>query len=218
MVEGREKGFAPGRLIPGLGGIAFGVLNVVGLLLENAPGGYYDAANQLAYVAPGHRLQVVIAVHLHLLAVFGLIGLLAHLREIMASSRTDLRVISLFWGTGLIAVACFATGSIVSATLPIAMLGRGVEMPPVVIYSVVQVGGSLTLAGGGIFLGLSLITLAIGAAQVLPRWFRWSTLAAGIIGLISTFFVPFFVLLLWAIVAGTWSLLAWQGRETTHRN
>jgi hypothetical protein len=199
-----------GRLIPGLGGIAFGALTVVGVFLENAPGGNYDAANQLTYVAPGHRLQVVIAVHLHLLAVFGLLALLAHLRQSAASSHADPRSGDLFWSTGLVAAACFAAGLIVSAALPIAMLGRSVDISPPVIYSVVQVGGSLTLAGGGILLGLSLITLALIAPQMFPPWLRWSTLVSGIVGLASNFFVPFFVLLLWAIVAGAWLLLAPQ--------
>jgi hypothetical protein len=48
----------------------------------------------------------------------------------------------------------------------------------------------------------------IGARGILPAWLRWSTLVAGLCGVAGLAFFPFFLLMLWAAVAGVWVLTA----------
>ena len=42
----------------------------------------------------------------------------------------------------------------------------------------------------------------------MPSWLRWFTIVAGVIGLFSLAFFPFFILVLWALVAGIWLLVS----------
>jgi membrane protein implicated in regulation of membrane protease activity len=63
-------------------------------------------------------------------------------------------------------------------------------------------------AAGGVLLAFTLIALFIGGRGALPSWFGWVTLVAGIIGLASFGWFPWFVLLLWSLATGVWLLVA----------
>ncbi|HEY1336992.1 MAG TPA: hypothetical protein VGF59_05750, partial [Bryobacteraceae bacterium] len=61
-------------------------------------------------------------------------------------------------------------------------------------------------AAGGIMLGAALLVLAVNSSGELPTWLRWLTGVAGVLGLASPAFFPFFALLLWSLVIGIWTL------------
>lgn len=196
-------------LIAGIGGIAFGVLMFVGVLLAAPPGGSYKASDVRTYVASGHRGVTLVALYLVIVAILGLICLLARLREsVSVAAGEQPMALSIFWGTGLAAAVALVIGSAVTFSVPIAYLfgGDGFSITPSETYAIVEAGDSIWLGAGGILLGLALIALFFGARTALPTWLGWVTLIAGILGLASPAFFPFFALLIWGLVAGIWLL------------
>jgi hypothetical protein len=67
------------------------------------------------------------------------------------------------------------------------------------------------LVAGGMLLGVALLTLAIAGDE--PGWFRVLAGVAGIGGLATPAFFPFFLLLLFGLVVGFWLLVS-GGRAT----
>jgi hypothetical protein len=191
----------------GAGALAFAVLTFAAFLISSTPGGSYSPRDVSDFVAKGHRPAVFISLYLVLFGVLGLISLLARLRQLMGGESHARAV---FWASGLVAAATFAAGWAVASVVPIAMAygGRGVVVAPPVVYVVVEAGWILLVGAGGVFLALSLIVFALGSRAAVPAWFRWVTLGAGVIGLASAAWFPFFVLLIWALVAGVWMLVA----------
>ena len=63
--------------LAGVGSIAFSVLTIVGLALANPTGGTYKASDAEKYVTKGHHVAVFASVYVLLLAVLGLLLLLA---------------------------------------------------------------------------------------------------------------------------------------------
>jgi hypothetical protein len=191
-------------VIAGIGAIGFSVLTIVGLALVNPPGGNYKAHDVEKYLRHGHRVAVFAGLYVELLAVFGLILGLAHLREKLTSVSAQ----RLFWALGMIAAGSFALGWTVMATGAIARAigGSAVVVSGPTTFLVNQVGASLVWAPGAIMLALTLITLALSSGTALPKWLRWLTLVLGVIGLASPAFFPSLALLIWGIVTGVWLL------------
>ena len=83
--------------LAGVGSIAFSVLTIVGLALANPPGGTYKASDAVKYVAKGHHVAVFASVYVLLLAVLGLLLLLAYLRDLLGAAPDGERVARIFW-------------------------------------------------------------------------------------------------------------------------
>jgi hypothetical protein len=201
----------PTSLIAGIGGIAFGVLTFAATAVANGPGGNYKASNATSFVASGHRAAVFVALYLVIIAVLGLIVLLAHLREVMSVGTDEQPVaLSIFWGTGLAAAVCWAAGWAVALSVPIAYAvgGDGFSIGPAQTYAIVEAGFAILFGPGSILLGLALIILGLAARATLPAWLRWVTVIAGVLGLASPAFFPWFALLIWGVIIGIWLLAA----------
>jgi hypothetical protein len=56
-----------------------------------------------------------------------------------------------------------------------------------------------------------LIAFVIGGRALVPAWLRWSTLVAGVAGVVSLTFFPAALVLLWGIVMGIWLLVPSRG-------
>jgi hypothetical protein len=191
------------RMVAGGGGIAFGVLFLAAMIVGNPPGGSYSASDIAGYIASGHRAAVIVSVYLALVAAVGLIALLAGLRERLARGAAA----RAFWGCGLAGASSLAIGWCISATNPLSMaLGGGKALDPRVIYAFSQAGLVVMFCAGATLLSVALIVLAADRSAELPSWLRWTTGVAGVLGLASPAFFPFFALLLWAIVTGAWTL------------
>jgi hypothetical protein len=198
-------------LLAGFGGIAFGVLNFIALPIANSPGGSYAPSDATNYVASGHRAAVYVAMYLVTVGFLGLICLLARLRESISVGTQEQPVaLSIFWGAGLAAAVCWVAGWAITFSLPIAYAvgGNGFSVGPAQIYTIVEAGFALLFGVGGILLGLTLIVLFLGSRATLPAWLRWVTLIAGVLGLASPAFFPWFALLIWGVVTGIWLLAA----------
>lgn len=192
----------------GVGALAFGVLLFVAMILANPPGGSFSAHDAAKYVEKGHRPLVIVSIYLAIAAASGLLALLARLREAIASPR----VAQAFWGLGVASVAGFVVGWALVASLPIALAygGHGVSSTPQLTFILAECGWVLMYGAGGILLGVALIVFAATRVEA-PAWFRWSTLVAGIAALAAPAWFPFFLVMIWAVVAGIWLLVA--GRE-----
>jgi hypothetical protein len=197
-------------VLAGVGGIAFSVLTIVALFLANPPGGTYKASDAAKYVRGGHHAAVFVSVYLVTLAIFGLVFLLAYLRDVVLGGPDGARVRRVFWGTGLAAAACLAVGWGIAFGDAIAHAygGKSVVVAPVLTYLVSEVGAAIIWGPGGILLGIALITLMLGSRTTLPAWLRWSTLVAGLGGFASAAFFPSALLILWGIAIGVWLLIA----------
>lgn len=194
---------ARGSVVAGVGGIVFAVLWFLTAFVADPPGGSYAASDVASYVNKDHRTAVFVAVALGVLSVLGLLLLLAGLRERLAGS--DSLTGTVFWSASVLSVAGFAIGWVTVLTVPIARAYGGVTVvviDPVLTYTITEIGWVIMFAVGGTFLGVALITAAIGSA--LPAWLRWLTLILGVLGLASLAWFPFFALLLWAIVTSVW--------------
>jgi hypothetical protein len=207
-------------LAGGAGGIAFGVLTFLSLVIGGAPGGNYTPSDVTKFVSKGHRAGAFVAIYLLLIGVFGLICLLARLREAVSAPADEQGVTrSMFWGTGLAAATSLAIGFCINLSMPIAYAfasNSKFSLTTPEIYAFIEVGAEVALAAGGVLLGISLIVLFLASGDRLPAWLHWVTLIAGILGLASIAFFPWFALLIWSVVAGVWLLAS--GREASARS
>jgi hypothetical protein len=192
------------RTLAGLGSIAFGVLMFVAILVASPPGGTYSAKDAADYIAKGHRAAVIISLYLLMLALLGLVLALAYLRQFVS----DRNLGSVFWGTGIAAAASFAVAwcVIISVPLAIAFGGSAVTIAPEGVYTFSEVGWAILIGAGAFLLGISLVTLMLGSRGTLPAWVRWTTLVAGLGGIAGLAYFPFFLILIWGLVAGIWLL------------
>ena len=195
--------------LAGIGSIAFSVLTIVGLALANPPGGTYKASDAVKYVAKGHHVAVFASVYVLLLAVLGLLLLLAYLRDLLSAAPDGERVARIFWAMGIGAATSFAVGwaIVLGNAIAHAFGGSGVVVDPAVTYLASELGFSVVFGPAAILLGFALIAFVIGGRALLPAWLRWSTLVAGVAGIVSLAFFPAVLVLLWGIVMGIWLLV-----------
>jgi len=199
--------------LAGIGSIAFSVLTIVGLALANPPGGTYKASDAVKYVAKGHHVAVFASVYVLLLAVLGLLLLLAYLRDLLSAAPDGERVARIFWAMSIGAATSFAIGwaIVLGNAIAHAFGGSGVVVDPAVTYLASELGFSVVFGPAAILLGFALIAFVIGGRALVPAWLRWSTLVAGVAGIVSLAFFPAVLVLLWGIVMGIWLLVPSRG-------
>jgi hypothetical protein len=198
-------------VLAGVAALAFSVLTFVGLLVSGPPGGTYSAHDAAKYIASGHHGAVFVSAYLLLLGTFGLIWLLAYLREIGFAS-SDAVIARVFWGSGLCAAASLAVGwsLMLGVAMSTAFGGHSVTLAPNVTYVIVEVGSAAVWGAGAFLLGLALIALSIAAGAAFPAWLRVATAIAGIGGIAGVAFFPSGLLILWGIAIGLWLVFAAQ--------
>lgn len=202
--------------VAGVGGIAFGGLTVAALLLTNAPGGSYSASDVASFLAHGHRPVVIACFFLAMLGILGLISLLAHLRDALASAPEGHHAASIVWGAGLAAATSFAVGWSVDLGQVVARMegGRGLAgITPGLTYLISMLGVAMIFGPGSVLLGSALIVLALSSRAIFPAWARWLTLVCGVAGVAGLAFFTFFLLLLWPLAIGVWLVAAGRARE-----
>lgn len=197
-------------VLAGIGALAFSVLTIVVLIVASPPGGSYSAHDASKFVSKDHHAAVFVSTYLIMLALVGLIVLLAYLREVTLAGREGDLSARIFWGTGLAAAACFGAGwgIMLGNSIAHAFGGKGVVVTPVITYLVSELGAAMIWGPGAFLLGVALITLMLASRGVLPAWLRWSTLVAGVGGIASVAFFPSALVILWGIVIGIWLLVA----------
>jgi hypothetical protein len=201
-----------GSTLGGVGGIAFGVLTVVAVVLGGAPGGNYVDSDVANYIGIGHFPTVIVTGYLAVLGVLGLICLLAYLREVIGAESDRRMAANIFWGAGLASAASFAVGWGLLSGIAVAAAegGSGASVPHSVTYVLSDTMINVLFGSGAILLGFALIALMLGARRSLPRWVRWVSLIAGVLALTAPFYFAAPAVPLWGIVVGVW-LIATRG-------
>ena len=158
--------------LAGVGSIAFSVLTIVGLALANPPGGTYKASDAVKYVAKGHHVAAFASVYILLLAVLGLLLLLAYLRDLLRAAPDGERVARIFWAMGIGAATSFAVGwaIVLGNAIAHAFGGSGVVVDPAVTYLASELGFSVVFGPAAILLGFALIAFVIGGRALVPAW------------------------------------------------
>lgn len=199
-----------GSALAGVGGIAFGVLTAVAIVVGGAPGGNYVEADVANYVGIGHFPTVIITGYLAVLGVVGLICLLAYLREAIAAQPDRAICANIFWGVGLASAASFAVGwgLVTGIAVAAAEGGSGASVPHPVTYVLSDTSINVLFGSGAILLGFALIALMLGSRGSLPNWLRWVSLVAGVLALTAPFYFLAPAVPLWGIVVGVYLLLA----------
>jgi hypothetical protein len=200
------------RRLAGIGGIVFGVLFIAGMITANPPGGDYEAGDVADFVAKDHRNAVIAMMALITLAVVGLLLATAYLCETSFGKGRHGRIA---WGTSLLAAASFLIGAVVVSTPSTSLaIGGGPAIDPAVGYTLMQAGFGIMFFAGGLMLGVSLLTLAIGGRDA-PTWVRVFSAVVGVLALFSMAFFPFFAVLLWGLVIGIWLLVSTPTAQAT---
>lgn len=200
----------------GAGGIAFGGLTLAAVLLTGAPGGDYSASDVANFLAHGHRATVIVCTFLAVLGTVGLIALLAHLRDALASAPEGQRAASIVWGAGLAAAASFAVGWSINLGQVFAHIQGGssvAAIAPALTYLISEVGVAIIFGPGSMLLGCALIVLMLNSRAILPAWLRWLTLVCGVAGIAGLAFFTFFLLMLWPLATGIWLVAVSRGSE-----
>jgi hypothetical protein len=197
------------RRAAGLAGIAFPVLLIAAFFVSSPPGGEYSTGDIANFVEKGHRPAVFVSVYLGLLAVAALIGLLARLRDSIRESVKP-GADRFFWGTAVAGAAALAIGWLLVLTVPVAIgyAGTALALDPQVVYTICEAGWIVMFGAGGVLIGIALVVAAFASRRALPGWLSVATGIAGVAGISSVAWFPFFVLLLWSLLIGVWLLLA----------
>jgi hypothetical protein len=204
-------------LAAGIGALAFGALTLAATFISDVPGGNYTSAQVAGYVSRGERASQLLAFFLAMCALPGLICMLAHIRDALASRPEHRRASSLVWGSGIAAAACFAIGWGVDSGQILAHLegGSAIVIPPAVTYLIAEIGVVFVFGCGAMLLGFALVTLMVSSRGLMPNWLRRLTLVFGLCGIAGLAWATFFALLLGTAVIGAW-LIAADRTQASH--
>ena len=192
------------RRLAGVAGIVFAVATFVAFVLANPPGGKFHENDVADFVAKDHRSAVIVSLYLMVLAAVSLVGLGSYLR---ADGFGGAGAGRLFTGLLVAAATSWLAGWVIVVTPAAArVFGGAPEIDAGVAYTFMQAGFSVMLVAGGMLLGAALLTLAIAGVE--PGWVRVLAAIAGVAGLATPAFFPFFLLLLFAVVVGIWLLVS----------
>jgi len=199
-----------GSALAGIGAIAFGTLTLVGIVVGAAPGGNYTEGDVASYVSIGHLPTVIVTGYLALAGVFGLICLLAYLRQVIAVDPGREFSANIFWGTGLASAASFAVGwgLVTGIAVAAAEGGSAASVSHAATYQISDMSLNVLYGSGGIFLGLALIALMINSRGALPAWLRWITLVCGVLAIGTPAYFAAPAIPIWCAVMGVWLLIA----------
>jgi hypothetical protein len=190
----------------GLGGIAYVVLFIVGTAVAHggAPDTGGPPAKLIRYYQDGdHRDKVALGCFLGILGVFFFLWFLAALRQAVRRLAGD----------GILGMLVTIGGTVYAAlTLAAFAVDVGVKTMSDDTYHHTVYPGLIHAADdlwyvlhsfGGVGAGAMMIaaSLACLASAHLPRWLAWLGVLAGITAIVSFFFVPWFVIAVWLVVA-----------------
>ena len=203
-----------------LGGVAYVVLFIVGIILEvgDEPGGDASPSTVIRWYADsGHRDRVFVGWALIGLGLFFFLWFLSALRQ------TLLRLV----GDGFLTTLATVGGAIY-ATLALAAsaVNMGIktmsddtyhhQVYPDLIHAANDAGYVLHSTGGvGVGTMMIAASVAVLRARALPAWLAWIGVVAGIVALASILFFPWFVIALWLLAASIILFVAGSPRRAS---
>jgi hypothetical protein len=189
----------------GFGALAFGILTFVALLIAQPPGGNYSVKDVHSYLARGHRAAVFVAIYVLVVALIGMLLMLWRMRDEIVGARS-----TIFWALSVAGSASWLAGFaiVIAPAAALSFSGGHLDtLSPTLTYTIAEAGWAVAYGAGGILLGCALLTYAVGPVAA-PAWVRWSTLGAGVCAVASIAWFPQFLVFVWAIVIGVWTLVS----------
>ena len=197
------------RLWSSLGGIAFTVLAVVGVIfLYNGPQSSSPAKMAAWYSSGGHRTHINIGWVLTGVALLCLIWFVAGVRERVAVAEQAHTPGASFLSTLItIGGTVFVAAGVCQIGIADGIKTMSDDTYHHQVYSgLIHAAGDaayVILAGSGVAMASMIfaVALAIFSFGILPRWVGWFGVVAGIAAIFSLFFFTMLVWLLWIAVA-----------------
>lgn len=194
----------------GLGGIAYVVLFVIAVLVSHAgqPGSGASPAKVVQwYSSSSHRDRIGLGWLLGILGVFFFLWFLAALRQAVRRLAGDgvLGMLTTVGGAvyAALALAAFSVDAGIRTMSDDTYKVNGHHVvDPSLIHAANDTWYALHSAGGaGAAAMMIAASLAALSSPRVPRWAGWLGVVAGIVALASIFFIPWFVIAVWLVVA-----------------
>ena len=203
-------------------GSLLGVLAVVCWIVSFAVGGSTpdtsdtDAKIASYFASHSHQVRQILGWFIFLAGILLFVGFLAALRSrLVAAEGPGGRLSALAYGSGLISAALWAVAlSAFQAPAFLANDTRAADLDPGAFRIFNDFGYEVWVAAviTGAILLWATAALALRTAM-LPRWFAWISIDAGVVLLFAVVFIPVFVYWGWILVAS--GLLVWRRAEVT---
>jgi hypothetical protein len=190
----------------GLGGIAYVVLFVVGTAVAHggAPDTGGPPAKIIHYFSSGsHRDKVALGCFLGMLGVFFFLWFLAALRQAVRRLAGDgILGMLVTIGGGVYAALTLVAFAVDVAVKTMSDDTYHHQVYPGLIHAADDAWYVLHSTGGvGAAAMMIAASLACLASSKVPRWLAWLGVVAGITAIVSFFFVPWFIIAVWLVVA-----------------
>jgi uncharacterized protein DUF4386 len=177
----------------------FTVTFVAGLLLVNNPDTDSSAETFVRYYSgTGNRAHLIAAAALMCIAALAWIVAVAGLRERVGDGAAG-RVATT---ASAVAAALLGVCGTLIAVIPLAMSESGAPAPGADVARFVPLAGYIVLAMFAMpAIGLTVAAICVAALRTatLPRWLAWLGIAGSVLLLVSLFFFPMVVFVVWMV-------------------
>jgi hypothetical protein len=197
----------------GLGGVLYVALFVIGLLVgwSGQPDTSDPPAKLIAYYSDsGNRDQSAIGWLLIVIGIFFFVWFVGALRE--ALRRLDGN--GLLLGVATVGGAVYAACTLAAFSIEMAIKTMSDDtyrnqVFPELIHAANDTAYVLHSAGGAA-VGAMMVAASLAALRGIgvPRWLGWLGVLAGLVAVVSIFFLPWFVIAAWLVVASV--MLVWR--------
>ena len=169
----------------------------------NAPAGNYDVGKIDTYLAASSRVPIIAGGILGLVAAAALLVYLGALRAEMPPGRAR----DVVWGGGIVAAATASVGWTIAAGIPVAYAegGGNVSLTPSAAYTGSVIAALMVYGPALLFTGIALIVAARKVATASRLW-RVLTYVGGVSAILSLGFFPYYLFVLYGVVAGVWGI------------
>jgi hypothetical protein len=191
------------RRAAGAGILVFSAATLAAMIVGNAPGGDFRAAQVTAFVARSHAGAAWTAGYLGIVGALGLLLFIDRMRERIASPSAA----SMFAGLGIAATGAAAVGWTMIAGISVAHVegGSWIRIAAPIVNLVSEMSVLVALCAPACLAGTALLILV--ARAELPGWLRAFTAVAAVCAIVAPLFFPLFLYLLWGLIFGLWSLV-----------
>jgi len=167
--------------LAGLGALAFGVLTILGLIVESAPGGTYKASDVADYVRKQGRVPGTVWLGSKPVPPEAYLRALAGVTRVLTDGKQQ------------------PPGEVEIKPTPLAAAKYVADDDP-------KLWGWVIVTGGCILLGSGVLTFVTSAVAI-PAWLRWATAIAGVAAIAAAAWCPLALVILWAVAVGVWLLV-----------
>ncbi len=200
------------RRAAGLGLLAYGIGTPAAFIASGSPGGEYQEAAVVSYLATGHAATAIASAYV---GAFAALGLLVFARSMRREVRSNGDLVS---GLAVAGAATAVVGWFLVGGVAVAFAEAGqdlVSTPHPVVHLLTEMSNLVAVCASAFFVGA--VALVVARQASLPGWLRTATYVGGVCGLLAAFYFPLFLFWLWAVVFGLREITA-ASRATAPRS